>query len=233
MKSIILFFLAFSISANLLAQNEEVKELANFNKIQHKGGLNYEITLRKADASKIEIWSDEYDVKKIDISAENGTLRIEDEENKLKSMSKNDRLKIYATIYYTELSEISSRGVLNLSHEGTLKSDKLQIDLSGAGKMDLNLDVEKLLVSMSGASNLTFTGKAAYQEMEVSGAGNIRAENLEGKEGEIRVSGVGNVKVNISESLEAQVSGVGNIRYKGNPERLISKANGIGNIKKD
>ena len=233
MKSLIFVFFAFLISANLLAQNKEVKELANFSKIRHKGGLNYEITLRKAETAKIEIWSDEYDVKNIDISAENGTLRIEDEEGNLKSMSKNDRLKIYATIYYTELSEIETRGVMNLKNEGTIKGEKLRLSISGAGKMDLNLDVEKLLVSMSGASNLTFKGKATYQELEVSGAGNIRASDLEGKEGEIQVSGVGNVHVNVSESLEAQVSGVGNIRYKGDPKRLVSKASGIGNIKKD
>lgn len=233
MKSIIFGFFAFLISANLLAQNKETKDLSNFDKIRHKGGLNYEITLKKADAAKIEIWSDEYDVKKIDISSENGTLRIEDEEGKNKSMSKNDKLKIYATIYYTELSEVETRGIMNLKNEGTITSSKLRLSISGAGKMDLNLDVEKLLVSMSGASNLTFRGKATFQEMEVSGAGNIRASDLEGKEGEIQVSGVGNVNVNVSESLEAQVSGVGNIRYKGDPKRLVSKASGIGNIKKD
>ncbi len=233
MKNLIFIFFAFLISTNLLAQNREVKELSNFSKIRHKGGLNYEITLKKADVAKIEIWSDDYDVKKIEISSENGTLRIEDEEGKLKGMSKDDKLKVYATIYYTELGEIETRGIMNLNNEGTLKGEKLRLSISGAGKMDLKLDLERLQVSMSGASNLTFSGKATYQELEVSGAGNIRAENLEGKEGEIQVSGVGNIKVNVSESLEAQVSGVGNIRYRGDPKRLVSKASGVGNIKKD
>ncbi|WP_278021592.1 GIN domain-containing protein [Flavobacterium ginsengisoli] len=56
--------------------------------------------------------------------------------------------------------------------------------------------------------------------------------DLKSKVVEANVSGSGNSKVACDESLTARVSGSGNIRYVGNPEKKDTKVSGSGTISK-
>ena len=48
---------------------------------------------------------------------------------------------------------------------------------------------------------------------------------------ECEVSGVGGMEVNATQKLDASTSGVGSVKYKGNPEHTQKSASGVGKIK--
>jgi hypothetical protein len=47
------------------------------------------------------------------------------------------------------------------------------------------------------------------------------------------VSGSADIKVTVSEMIQARVSGSGDISYRGNPKKIDTKSSGSGNITKD
>jgi hypothetical protein len=108
---------------------------------------------------------------------------------------------------------------------------------SGSGSFnakELTIDVylpELTSVSLNGAGNFTVnSGNASELTFSLSGAGNIDAQNFQVQNIDITHSGAGNAKIWATNSLNATLSGVGNIRYKGNPPIINVNRTGVGNI---
>lgn len=49
---------------------------------------------------------------------------------------------------------------------------------------------------------------------------------------EVRISGSGDVEVNVQEELTSKISGSGDIRYKGEPKRVNNHSSGSGSVRK-
>jgi len=118
-----------------------------------------------------------------------------------------------------------------LSSDDPLISDKMLFDISGAADIDLALDVSSLQTKVSGAANIKFNGRAKKHNVRLSGASNIRAEELRSDNTDISLSGAGSAHIYASEKLEAALSGVGSIRYYGEPNNIKINKSGIGSIR--
>jgi hypothetical protein len=107
---------------------------------------------------------------------------------------------------------------------------KLQVSGVGSVKAS-NLDSESLSVSISGAASGRIAGRSDNLSITVSGTGSLNAAELKAKRAKVVVSGVGDVTVNVSDELDARVSGTGTIWYIGSPPRLETRVSGVGSIK--
>ena len=58
--------------------------------------------------------------------------------------------------------------------------------------------------------------------MNLSGAGNYNARNLQSRIARIDLTGLGSIVVRVSERLEANVTGPGAVEYYGDPEVTVS-----------
>lgn len=96
--------------------------------------------------------------------------------------------------------------------------------------VDLGLEVTELEVQLAGAGLISLRGKANSQRLELSGAGNLSAFELESKACYIELSGFGSAQIFVTDNLEAEVSGVGNIRFKGDPRNIQREVTGLGDI---
>jgi hypothetical protein len=113
----------------------------------------------------------------------------------------------------------------------SLSATELKFKHSGAGNLTVkSLVVENLLVEHSGVGNITLAGQAARQDVHLSGAGNYSARDLESQDATIRQSGVGNAHVWAVTTLNASLSGAGNIDYRGAPA-VTQKVSGVGHIR--
>jgi hypothetical protein len=128
-----------------------------------------------------------------------------------------------------ELREIRLSGAGQVRSEGPLRVGDLDLRLSGAGRLALELTAERVLARLSGAGAVELSGTAAELEIRLSGAGAVQAERLETRRVRIRASGAGECRVQASETLEAEVSGAGSVRYRGNP-RVESRITGVGRL---
>jgi len=77
-----------------------------------------------------------------------------------------------------ELRRIIANGAVNLQTQGPIKSDELELVLSGASEGNVEIDVEEFIFQSSGASDVKMEGKAYQAQMKVSGAGEIKAFDL-------------------------------------------------------
>jgi hypothetical protein len=110
--------------------------------------------------------------------------------------------------------------------------DISNVSLSGAGDVEIKqLKTEKLDVTISGVGNATASGSADKLIVTVSGTGNFDGEKFEAKHATVNCSGVGNAVVNAADSLDATVSGVGSVEYLGKPD-VKQSVSGIGSVKK-
>lgn len=131
-------------------------------------------------------------------------------------------------VYAPVLCQLENSGVANVEIDG-LKTSELEIENSGVGTVRVSgLDAKELEVECSGVGNVELKGRADVANYECSGVGNIKAADLKAKRVHAEVSGVGNVYCYASESIKGGVSGVGSLKYGGNPARKDLHRTGIG-----
>jgi hypothetical protein len=91
-------------------------------------------------------------------------------------------------------------------------------------------DLADFNVSGSGKISANGTAKAVYAG--ISGSGKVLASNLETEKCEVRITGSGDVEVNVKNDLDASITGSGSVNYKGNPSHINSHATGSGHVRK-
>lgn len=229
-KRIFLVFVLFSSlyscintidgNGNVIKQERTV---TSFNKIDISGG--FEVLINQGKEEKLELEVDENLLELIKTETKNNTLIIKSD----KSIGKAKSLKLYITV--VDIKDIDVSGAVELTNKGTFEGENLEIDVSGAGDIDLKLEVEELKMKMSGASETNLAGKAHHFEIEISGAGELNAEKLKSRNVIVDISGAGSATVNAKKTLNVIVSGAGSVKYKGNP-KITKKVSGAGSIKK-
>ncbi len=187
----------------------------------------YEVFLTHGETEKITIETDENLFEFIDVSGDGNTVVL-DTEDGIKLQSKHG-IKVYIT--YRNLSDISMSGAGVIKTENTLTTDDLKIKMSGAGVIELELKARALEIRLSGAGSIKLSGNVEDQALKLSGAGSVDAYKLRSKNCVVSLAGVGSANVFVTKSLDASVSGIGSIKYKGSPNHLVKNVSGIGKIK--
>ncbi len=90
---------------------------------------------------------------------------------------------------------------------------------------------KRLSISLDGVGSMAIAGNVDVLDLNLSGVGNFNGEELKAKQATVRNKGVGSAVVNVSEQLEASVSGIGAIEYIGSPQ-VQESMKGMGEIKK-
>ena len=105
------------------------------------------------------------------------------------------------------------------------------MQIGGAADVEIHdFDGESFEFQVSGAAELTMNGKVGDLGIKVSGAGEIDTRDLQAKHVKVRISGAGNANITATESLDAEVSGVGSIDYWGDPADKSTTVSGLGSI---
>ncbi|MCL2105835.1 MAG: DUF2807 domain-containing protein [Oscillospiraceae bacterium] len=161
------------------------------------------------------------------ISVRGGTLHIA---NRRGTWFWPSSVKHTIDIYCPEIKDISLSGAGNIYLEKTAKAAGFTAHISGAGTIQGEVDCERLKVSLSGAGSFKISGQCAQADISLSGAGAFEGKELVAQDARVSVSGVGSVYIYTEKTLDARLSGVGNINYGGNP-RITEKKSGLGTLK--
>lgn len=108
---------------------------------------------------------------------------------------------------------------------------KFRVRINGSGDITLGeLNADELTLNVNGSGNLRIEdGKVVDQNIDINGSGNFQAENLASKNANILIGGSGDITLWVSEVLDVEVHGSGNVRYYGKPT-VSSSGNGSGDI---
>jgi len=134
--------IAFTLNSciNTIDGNGEVireeRSVSSFNKIDISGA--YEVLINQGDEEHLELEVDENLLEYIETEIENNILYI----SSIKPIGSASSLKLYITVVNVEDIDVS--GAIELTNKGTYKVTSLEIDVSGAADINLNVDVEIL-----------------------------------------------------------------------------------------
>ena len=139
--------------------------------------------------------------------------------------------KIALTKATAENAILELHGSGNLSCEN-ITAKLLAVTLDGSGDITLPaLATGKLYLQNTGSGSIRqLKGVAAEVLLENNGSGNITAAELDGSSISIVNAGSGNIAVGACETLNAQITGSGNIRYQGTPKNMRTNVTGSGTI---
>ena len=102
----------------------------------------------------------------------------------------------------------------------------------GAGKVTYHgFTQDELNIDITGSGDVDLEGKAERLEAEISGSGEVSAYKLTAKTARLRVSGSGDIRATVTQSVRARVSGSGKIKISGNPAERDTDVSGSGKIK--
>lgn len=183
---------------------EDTRTFESFSALEISGA--YEVNVIIGDEYKVHISAEDNLIPLIKTKVKGSTLSIYSKKNL------RPREDIVITVTTKELEAVESSGASEITATG--------------------IDCSRFSVSLSGAGGISLSGKTDVLDISMSGAGNIDSKNLIANDVYISDSGVGDATVYAANILKAEVSGVGNIEYEGNPSKVSSNVSGVGSISK-
>ncbi len=200
-----------------LAQVKEKRDVSDFTELSVSNAFAIEISVGNTESLEIE--ADERYIDDIITEVRGGRLviRIRDSRNTRRMRSSP---RAYLTVKSLERIDVS--GAVKLSTEDPIEGDKLEIEMSGASTLNMEVNVKELYIQASGACVINMEGEARDQTLRSSGATTYRAFDLVSEIADIRVNGAGSARVNVSDKLDVRASGASSISYKGSPS--VSKS---------
>jgi hypothetical protein len=147
-----------------------------------------------------------------------------------RSFKTREPITYYLTITQLSGIELAGAGRVEVAQ---LSADQLRINGNGAGAVVINsLAANTLDVTASGNVQAELAGTVDSQTVSVSDAAHYAAADLESRLAAVTASGASQVTVNVTESLEAHVSGAAQVEYIGDPAVTedVSAAGSLSNV---
>lgn len=153
---------------------------------------------------------------RIVVTVENGTLRIRIADTGSNWWRNTSNKKMKAYVSFKSLGKLVASGASDVIVEGGITVDKLQLNVSGASDFKGAVTARELDVRLSGASDVRISaGKVQELRIDASGASDFIGYSLEAVNCTAEASGASDIKVTVSNVLNARASGASGIRYRG------------------
>lgn len=200
----------------------EERMAGSFEKLEISGGINAIIT--QGETESIKVVADENLMEYIKTEITDGTLNIYSDAIILHARSKDVHL------VFKQLNEIDISSAGDVKGTNRVKADHLDIDLSSAG--DLTLDVEASVINcnISSAGDARLSGNTDELHADLSSAGDLNALDLVARIAHVNSSSAGNASIYATEEVDLHASSAGNIYYKGDPEKVNVHKSSAGSI---
>ncbi len=218
---IFLFAIAFVlnlVSTLSFAQKVDIKGVTSI-----EVNIACQLVLVQGSSPNMEIIGDKQAVADVETKFKNGKLILRSDR---KSWEKDD---IVVKIEVEDLKYLGIGGAVDLKTAKKIKLDEFELNVSGVGNIEMQLETNRFQLSCTGVGNIELTGNTEELNIKVSGVGNVKAIDFVAKNAQVTNSGVGRVNVNVTEKLDAKVTGIGSISYEGKP-LLNANVTGLGRI---
>lgn len=136
--------------------------------------------------------------------------------------------KVYLTV--TTLEELKATSGSDVYSQSVIRANDLEVSTSSGADMRIEVDADNVVSSSSSGSDLRISGKSNTHSTSATSGSSIYAYKLESKDVTAKVSSGADIGVYASESINARASSGGDIRYKGNPEKVNKKTSSGGGV---
>jgi len=104
--------------------------------------------------------------------------------------------------------------------------------IRGAVKLTVKqLSGPTFALESKGASEISLDGKVDRLLVDMTGASQLAADGLQAKTAEISTTGAGDAEVAVTDTLKVVITGAGKVTYSGNPATINKQITGAGSIR--
>ncbi|MDB4767471.1 DUF2807 domain-containing protein [Flavobacteriaceae bacterium] len=204
----------------------QTRQTANYDKVSVSG--SFDVQLVRGEEGEITLKGEENLLKHIEVYVKNNVLILKVKDNINLSSSWNKTITIEVPVI--EITGVKLSGSGDISTQTTLKATDFNAAVSGSGDISLAIEATNLYVQISGSGDINLSGSADDLTVKVSGSGDVNAYDVAAQDATVTVSGSADVTLTVKGTLNAKVSGSGDIQYKGNPKKVVSKVSGSGDV---
>lgn len=227
--AIIFSFIGFAnVQAQQIKGNGNVqsqdRNVGSFSGI--KNSCSADIFISKGESGPIKVVADENLLEYITTTVQNGILVIDTKG----SFWYSKKMEVYVSMANLNTLELSGSG--NVSCQGPIAGNNVNIKLSGSGDLKANLESKNLTLSISGSGNAVLSGVRGNLDISVSGSGDVDASNLQLDNCSTTINGSGDMDLGGSvENLSLKISGSGDINaYNLKAVNVIVNSYGSGDM---
>ncbi|HTN45160.1 MAG TPA: head GIN domain-containing protein [Flavipsychrobacter sp.] len=190
------------------------RQTGSFSSIDIAAPVKAIITIQEG-APTLNLTGYENLLKHIRVTTKDNKLTIELEEG----VNWNSDQQVTANITLPSLQAIELEGAVQADVKGTVTGSKLDCDMSGGTQLKLqSVQTAAVNVEISGAGDFRVEdGHSENVSYEISGSGKVYAYGLQANNVSAGVSGAGFMQLTALKKLKVDITGAGNISYKGNP----------------
>jgi len=199
----------------------------DFTKVEQKG--SFDVYLSNSPSASVKIEAEENLIEYIETYVNNNTLVIRTKEGY--SLKPDRDVKIY--ISAPHLTDIQSSGSGDIISQSLLSdSTKISFGVRGSANIQVDVNAPEIDAEISGSGDMELKGQTRKFNAEMRGSGNIKASDLKAEDTDVEIKGSGDADVFASSSLNVNVRGSGDVRYKGNAPKVTNDIKGSGSVSK-
>jgi hypothetical protein len=218
--------MAFSQEKVIYDANAEKRKAENFQGIKVSDGIDLYI-VQGAEEGIVVSATEIAQRDKMRTEVENGELKIYLEKG---WNWRAKKLKAYVAV--KSLNKLRASGGSDIIIQGVLKSDKLNLVLSGGSDFSGQVAVTDLTIDQNGGSDVRIKGNAVNVKVEASGGSDFTGFELTAEYAIIQASGGSDASITVTKEMAAEASGGSDVNYKGNPVIKYKSASGGGSVTK-
>lgn len=139
--------------------------------------------------------------------------------------------KLKITVGMESLDKLTLNEVADIEVLGKVETASLEIRQKDVGNIDIEeVAVENLLINLDDVGDIKIArGVVGNGNLLLNGVGHIKTYGVTYDNCIAKLNDVGNIEVTVNNSLDAEITGVGNIYYRGNPDVRKSER-GVGEV---
>jgi len=202
------------------------KPISPFTEVEADGDIKLIVT--QGDTRPIKIEGDENILSYIEVIQEGNRIKVQTREGV--HLIPSGDLNVYVSSPTYKSIEVSGSSDI-VGQNRITSSDELNLQASGAGDIQMEVDAPKITSGISGSGSIKLKGQTKDLDIDLSGSGHAYCYELLTENTTVQISGAGSAQVYASVKLKADVSGAGNISYKGNAS-VTQDISGVGSVNK-
>jgi hypothetical protein len=220
MKKVLLLISVVIISVGVYAQkqfddpNAQVRDVKGFHAIKISDAIDLYLSQSNEEVVVVSASETKYR-DQIKTVVEDGVLYISSDHEGWTWWKNSGKRKMKAYVSFISLDKLIASGACDVRVTGTIASSILEINISGASDFKGDVNVNRLIIDQSGASDAVISGKAYEVKAETSGASDLKAYNLVAENCTARASGASDIRISVNLELNAHATGASGIYYKG------------------
>ena len=141
---------------------------------------------------------------------------------------KNQTLSVYVNL--KQLKHLKASGASDVYGQSPIKSTNLEIEMSGASDLEMEIEAEVLKCTLSGSSDAEISGSTHDLLVKASGSSDLEAYEMISNNCELTASGSSDANIFAKNSVIVTARGSSDVYIKGNPDKRNIQTKGDSDI---